>query len=1380
MPPRIIGVLDVVNNIFPRFGAGADSTSETTAWQYAAQHLVGGRAPQRDPAISRQGVHTWLDIIKHRSCFLHSGTYLIWAVLTTIAIRASHNRMRRALMGFYNAFDLGESNMASRYVRNVAFTTASFQLPANSSLDRINDRAGDITIEPTVVEQPVEKSMNSMQLRSSAVRALCGQSFGKNVRLVLTLMVTLMSIGSAPTAYAICCLEEPPATPTGFTGPSEDPAVEYTISWNSSIGASFYELQEKVGSGNWTTIYSSYLLAATFSKDVVESYSYRVAACSNAEGCSSYTSAITVDFTGGIDTDPAEEEENYLTVGTTPYGIDVAGAGDALISVPIKLIPGVAGFAPSLSLKYDSGRGIDLIERSLPEDTLGYGWRLAGLSQIRRCVVNQSTASEIELDTGDSLCLGGMPLVLASGTHFSVGAVYRTLIESYIKFEIKGTSGALWFEVKLPDGTVQEYGNSGGSRVDDDGGVDFQWSLSKETSPDDNVINYGYWHDPSNGVNRISRIDYTDATAHFRYRQRSDALPVSIGTGSDSQTQNAFLHTISVEYDDTLVREYRLIDEVDSGSRRRLEMIQQCGYDENGTNVKCLKPLVVTWDTSGSTTLGVPIYVTKLSDSLGAVHEYTYGTITDTSHPAEFTEEPFGEGEEQDYADLLPGSGPLRHVVTKLRRDDGLPNGEGELDDDDFHVTTYAYQERGLSSTIHWGFLGFYAQRITDEESGVVTYVQYRHDFPFFGRVSEIRQYDGVFVSTATLPLTRSTADYAQESISHGTNSSAYPFVETSINFVYEGSTALGGTITFNDPSFSSGFISGVVTTTKTGDTITSGAAGSGWGDIDAHSVTDLINRTETTVDFRNSTTTNYWTIGFPDYVTTESWPGAASGDSIVQNVDLNPAGDSLRPVSIERFPNDPALNVSTGFGYQSLGRLTSISVSGDNIASRATSIALTFVDDRYPSSVTNPKNQTTTYSAYDSRFGTVKTKGAPNSRNSNWVRDEFGRVVTYTNADDVVTTTTYSDCPTGCPSTVYEVVPRFKAQTTTIGSSTTVAPIRNTYFDNLGRVIRTETESFSGASYGKKDTKYDELGQVERYSLPYYTGTSNDVVPEYDIRGRVKKMTRPDNSVTNIEYAASSGTVIVTITDTVKSSADDITQVKENEYNILGQLTKTTDGYGTSIDPSTTYTYDANGNLIKAEVSDGSDTIATEYEYDAAGNQKKIIDPDMGTITSTYTGLGELGTRTDAKSQLSTYTYDLLGRLTTLANTADGTSTWVWDTATNGVGKLKSRSKTDFTETYSYNSASRLSTIVTNITPIGGSSGTNYTTSHDYDNFGRPTDTTYPGGFVKTRVYNARGYLSQLEDDGTAIQTIASVDPSSQSVDGIDAFGNITNISYV
>lgn len=317
------------------------------------------------------------------------------------------------------------------------------------------------------------------------------QYAARKMRLVVTAVALVTSVLSLPWALAGEPLVEPlvepgdiPPVPTGLSGPATDADGTYGVSWNHSFGASDYELQEKIGAGSWITTYSGFTPSKVFSSRPANAYSYRVRAC--YIGCSAFNSSLVVNVTGGIA--PAATEGTVGAIGTTPYAITVATDGDATVSVPLQLIPGVADFAPSLSLEYASGRGIDRLERSLPEDTVGYGWRLAGLSQIRRCVVNQASSASIQLNNSDSLCLDGMPLVVASGTHFAVGAIYRTLIESYIKIEIKGTTGALWFETTLPDGTIHKYGNGTGSRVDKSGGTDYQWSISNSTSTDNNAV----------------------------------------------------------------------------------------------------------------------------------------------------------------------------------------------------------------------------------------------------------------------------------------------------------------------------------------------------------------------------------------------------------------------------------------------------------------------------------------------------------------------------------------------------------------------------------------------------------------------------------------------------------------------------------------------------------------------------------------------------------------------------------------------------------------------------------------------------------------------------------------------------------------------------
>jgi YD repeat-containing protein len=59
-----------------------------------------------------------------------------------------------------------------------------------------------------------------------------------------------------------------------------------------------------------------------------------------------------------------------------------------------------------------------------------------------------------------------------------------------------------------------------------------------------------------------------------------------------------------------------------------------------------------------------------------------------------------------------------------------------------------------------------------------------------------------------------------------------------------------------------------------------------------------------------------------------------------------------------------------------------------------------------------------------------------------------------------------------------------------------------------------------------------------------------------------------------------------------------------------------------------------------------------------------------MGSWSYSYNVLGELVSQTDAKAQTVTMAYDALGRMVSRTE-PEGTTTWSYDTAANGIGKL-------------------------------------------------------------------------------------------------------------
>ena len=100
---------------------------------------------------------------------------------------------------------------------------------------------------------------------------------------------------------------------------------------------------------------------------------------------------------------------------------------------------------------------------------------------------------------------------------------------------------------------------------------------------------------------------------------------------------------------------------------------------------------------------------------------------------------------------------------------------------------------------------------------------------------------------------------------------------------------------------------------------------------------------------------------------------------------------------------------------------------------------------------------------------------------------------------------------------------------------------------------------------------------------------------------------------------------------------------------------------------------------------------------------------------------------QTDAAGQITTVTYDLLGRITQRVE-PDLTSTWTYDTAANGIGKLASAAtNTGYSRAHTYDALGRPSQTQITI------DGTTYAITTAYDSASRVSPVTYPSGFAVT-----------------------------------------------
>jgi YD repeat-containing protein len=188
--------------------------------------------------------------------------------------------------------------------------------------------------------------------------------------------------------------------------------------------------------------------------------------------------------------------------------------------------------------------------------------------------------------------------------------------------------------------------------------------------------------------------------------------------------------------------------------------------------------------------------------------------------------------------------------------------------------------------------------------------------------------------------------------------------------------------------------------------------------------------------------------------------------------------------------------------------------------------------------------------------------------------------------------------------------------------------PVTKVYYDKQGRPLRKVTTGFGG-NIIYVDTEYNDIGQVEAVSDPYFEG--NTLIwtnYEYDVLGRVAEQTLPGNRVTSTTYNGLETTVTGPLNKTITKTTD-----------VLGNLVTSEDHDGNTI----TYHYFSSG-LLKEVVAPGS-AYNINMDYDLLGNQTLLDDPNLGTVDYTYNVYGELLTQTDEGGSTS-MEYDLLGRL--------------------------------------------------------------------------------------------------------------------------------------
>ena len=324
-------------------------------------------------------------------------------------------------------------------------------------------------------------------------------------------------------------------------------------------------------------------------------------------------------------------------------------------------------------------------------------------------------------------------------------------------------------------------------------------------------------------------------------------------------------------------------------------------------------------------------------------------------------------------------------------------------------------------------------------------------------------------------------------------------------------------------------------------------------------------------------------------------------------------------------------------------------------------------------------------------------------------------------------------------------------------------------YFNRRGKSVATRTLSHNHQWVMTRNT-YDRYSHKVATSLPYFINfpglTPQNTILEAkttqrDDLNRATEVENPAGDLSRIEFGVNAqGAHYATTTNERNLS-------KTVVSNLLGKMRQVTDERQGVVE----YRYNADGQMTHM-INTTSANAITATEYDRLGRKYRVVDPDKGTYTFTYDGLGQLITQTNSRGMTVCFVYDELGRtrlrvdhytgnVSTAASTACAennaspaqhrTYEWVYDqgTLSNGrtaLGLLSSSIKHEVNHSTQYQ-YDHLGRVLSSEQEIGVY---RFQSQQTFDRFGRGLTQTFPSGLRIRNVYDDVGTLIEIRNDVT------------------------------
>ncbi len=313
---------------------------------------------------------------------------------------------------------------------------------------------------------------------------------------------------------------------------------------------------------------------------------------------------------------------------------------------------------------------------------------------------------------------------------------------------------------------------------------------------------------------------------------------------------------------------------------------------------------------------------------------------------------------------------------------------------------------------------------------------------------------------------------------------------------------------------------------------------------------------------------------------------------------------------------------------------------------------------------------------------------------------------------------------------------------------------------DGVGRVIQTKktAEVWTGAGEATKvgwavtgHQRFDVMGRVEEQGQTFYDGASGAAYVRgelrnatrfvYDVLARTVQVVEPNGAVTRFLFGF--GTPQGTPAPRMKSTATDPLGKVRVAYKDAFDRTVAVEEHIDGRTPTTHYAYDRLGRLVTVTDAAGN---ATRVEYDKLGRRTKIDNPDAGVATFGFDLAGNLVSRRDAKNVVTTYVYDFERLKEIRYPTARRNVVYEYGppgAPANGAARITRVDDEVGEETRGYDRLGNLARSTRTVDPLRpGDRTRSFTTTFDFDVFGRMLSMVYPDGEVLKYRYDAGGLL--------------------------------------